>query len=270
MNHVTRYAARAGAVAAAVILIGSSTWATERGLGRAGGYGTPFAGNRIVYGERQAFNGATAFTWARTNVFGQVQEVGVSIPRSLIWNPRHGHGPLGAFVSLEFPDVVKDSTFFNHFEGHWEPSGHPPNAFATPHFDLHFYGIPESDVWNIVPPDTRVPDANQVPPGYVYPGVNDAVPQMGVHATNPADLTRPFTAAMVFGYWGGNMTFIEPMVTREYLMRRPNFALSVPRPQYLYRATQYPSVFRSHFNQRSQSYEFTFTGFSGISAPPVG
>jgi len=265
---VTHHTARAGMVAAAAVLIAASASASGRGIGRSGSSGTPYAGNRIIYGERQTFGGLQAYTWVRTNVLGKVQEIGVRIPAELIMNPTNGPGPLGAFLSLDYPDIVKDSTFLDHFEAHWNPQGHEPDVFAAPHFDFHFYGIPESEVWGIVPPDTRVPNPNRLPAGYFYPGVDAAVPMMGVHAIDPRDLDREFSASMVMGYWGGDLTFIEPMVTQEFMLRRPNFAMAVPRPQYLDRQTEYPAVFRSRYDPRARAYELTLSGFSSINAAP--
>lgn len=225
---------------------------------------------RVVLGESQRIpGGASAYTWARLDSRGQVSEVGASVPAAMIWNPRFGNGPLGAFLSLKFPREAQETTYFNHFEAHWNPAGHPPMNYEVPHFDLHFYSIPESDVWKVNGPDSHAPTADALPPGYIYPGVNEAVPFMGVHAMDMHDMSQPFTMTTVAGFWHGQMTFLEPMVTREFLMRSPNHVLPVPRPRYLYRATQYPSVYRSFYNARLRAYEFTYSGFSPIQTGPV-
>src|SRR5687767_7571923 len=57
-------------------------------------------------------------------------------------------GPAGAIAVLNYPPVVKATTYFNHVEIHSEPNGHPnnpgyvqANRYLVPNFDFHFYGI---------------------------------------------------------------------------------------------------------------------------------
>ena len=121
-----------------------------------------------------------------------------------------GTGPAGALAVVEFPREVQSSSILNHFEMHREEHGHTPPPFLVPHFDLHFYDLPSSQVAAIGNADTAAPDAAHLADGYVYGGPEAFVPQMGGHALNPADLQKPFTAVMINGYYGGRMIFIEP------------------------------------------------------------
>jgi hypothetical protein len=227
---------------------------------------------RTEMGESQVVNGHTATTYAHLNASGNVDEVGVTVPYDLITNPpapdsegmQTNHGPAGSFLSIAWPQVVKDQTFFNHYEMHWNPNGHEPEAWMVPHFDLHAYGVSEADVFAVTPPDTAPPAADRLPEGYVYPGVDQCVPQMGVHAVIPGPEALP-PSTIVLGYYHGAMTFVEPMVTQEKLMEKQSFSLEIRKPDALDRSTLYPTRFRAIFETKNNRYKFVFDNFEMVS-----
>jgi hypothetical protein len=212
--------------------------------------------------EQRTANGKVK-SWAVVGTHNLVRKVGVTIPLALIASPpsEPGKGPAGAIAVLEFPDTVKNQTVLNHFEFHWEAQGHPPDVFFVPHFDLHFYTVPESQVWMVIPPDPVSPEQSRIPAGYFYPGPGETVPQMGVHAVQPADLERIFTDVLIFGFYGGKMTFIEPMVTQKMLLEKKDFELKVPVPKTLGRSTLYPTKFTAHYRRGTDSFRFEFSDF---------
>lgn len=243
---------------------------------------------RIVTGQSQTVSGATVSTWARLDATDTVIEAGVTLPLSIIQNPpapvinratRHaGHehradeieavGPAGAFVVTDFPDIVKQTTYLNHFELHWNPIGHPPARYGAAHFDFHFYNDTVAEVLAITPPDPVAPAANRIPTGYIYTGPQETVPQMGVHAVNASELdpnAPPFLASMILGYYNGNMNFVEPMITQAALLNKQSITLAVPRPAVLGMATRYPTKFTATYSQELNAYQCTFTDFVNVS-----
>ncbi|HZO86691.1 MAG TPA: hypothetical protein VFB38_00025 [Chthonomonadaceae bacterium] len=223
----------------------------------------------LVNGETQQVAGRSVTTWAQVGPNNMVQEVGVTVPADLIQNPpaQAGAGPAGALVTPAFPAVVQNTTFFNHFELQWEPNGHPPAVYSVPHFDFHFYGVPVAQVQAVTAPDTAVPDASRIPAGYTYPGVNAVVPQMGAHASPDADFAPgapAFTKTLIFGYYGGNLTFLEPMITQAFLNQRQNFTIAVPRPAALGRNTLYPTLLTVTYNAGTNSYDLVFSNFVSV------
>jgi hypothetical protein len=220
----------------------------------------------IVRGQSTQVCGAPVSTWAEVGPNHRVLAVGVTVPLCIAQNPpaKPGKGPVGAVAVLRFPKVVQETTFFNHFEMQWNPHGHPPACcFGLPHFDFHFYGIPVAREWKFGPRDPRAPASDRMPAGYVYPGADQCVPNMGVHAVRPRDVTpgHPFIISMVAGFYGGNMNFIEPMVTRYYLLGKKSFSLDVPMPAVLGRQTLYPTRFRGTYDSRRRAYRLVFSGF---------
>jgi hypothetical protein len=233
---------------------------------------TTGSSTRLVQGAQQQVAGAgTVATWARVDRNDVVMEVGATIPLALAQNMSNlqpGTGPAGALVSLPFPAQVRSSTFFNHFQVQAEPEGHPPfPRYGAAHFDLHFYAVPEEQVRQVTAPDLTPPAPERVPAGYTYPGVEQAVPEMGVHALANAEFApgaAPFSATMVLGYYRGQMTFLEPMVTQALLLQRQSFTLPVPRPAVLGRSTRYPTRFTATFVPESNTYQFVFSDFVAV------
>src|SRR5688500_2661010 len=103
---------------------------------------------QLVFGDAAVVDGNVVVSWARVHEDHGVKEVGVTIPVAVFDDmpDEDGDGPAGAFASLAFPDVVRETTYFNHVELHSNPHGHPtgpgsvnPDRNRVPHFDFHFY-----------------------------------------------------------------------------------------------------------------------------------
>ena len=232
---------------------------------------------RLVIGDATVVQGNVVVTWARVRANGDIKQVGVAIPVALFDNQPTdpGDGPAGAIASLVFPEIVRDNTFFNHFELHSNPYGHDtalgsanPIRNSVPHFDFHFYAIDEAAVLRI--PATR-PGPPFVlpallPAGYRQPG--PSISQMGRHTTAQSNFDDPgfLIADMITGFLPNatQMHFIEPMVSRELLLERNDFALPVPRPAVFGRTMRYPKEFTAEYDADSDAYHFIFSGFETV------
>ena len=69
-----------------------------------------------------------------------------------------------------------------------------------------------------------------------------------------------FAKTMVFGYYHARPIFLEPMITREELLRRRSFTLAVPNVPGEPITTRAPTLFRADYERASQSYRFIFSG----------
>jgi hypothetical protein len=207
------------------------------------------------------------FSWEKMNG-AEVLEAGMTIPSAIVANPprQPGKGPAGAIAVIGFPKIVEDTTCLNHFELNWESHGHEPQVFMHPHFDFHFYGVPVAEVMHVSIPDPSPPSAESIPAGYAYPGPEFAVPQMGVHAVRPADLEKPFTDVLILGFYGGHMTFIEPVATRARLLQRQPITYAIPVPPVMGRITRYPTKFRLVYDLEAEAWHLIFSDFVTTSA----
>jgi hypothetical protein len=172
-----------------------------------------------------------------------------------------------AIVAL--PAGVAAATGFNHLGVNWEVHGHPPALFMTPHFDFHFYTDAPESVAAVDCTDLRKPAG--LPAAYTLPDIEIpdmgtlvglCVPGMGMHAIPSAEveLTDPFQASMIVGYYGGRLTFIEPMISRARLMQGAGFAIAVPpAPSGLPSSVRWPSSFEAAYDADARAYRLTFT-----------
>lgn len=173
---------------------------------------------------------------------------------------------------LPLPSTEAYATPYKFGMVNWNPMGHAP-IYTSPHFDFHFYLDEPSQVdairlgpcWGVTNCDdfqkAIAPVANQfMPQGYQdFQGVEA---QMGNHMGDPSSPEfngQPFTKTFVYGKNDARVTFLEPMITRDYLLGLQNRSQSVCTPinqpqqwqrtgwyptQYCIRYTSAPSVYR--------------------------
>lgn len=133
---------------------------------------------------------------------------------------------VGDLAELEIPDSFPGN--FEHIGAWYNPIGHPPpTVYDVPHFDLHCYTISKeekhtiegsalfggTDVPTPLPPD-------QLPPGYFQD--HSVVPEMGLHwfdSMAPEFQGGDFTHTNIYGSYQGDLIFVEPMITAEFLTR---------------------------------------------------
>jgi hypothetical protein len=169
----------------------------------------------------------------------------------------------------------------------WNPEGHhPPEIYGLPHFDFHFYWTPHAEVAAITPaaPDFAAKANAPIDPAFVperyfvaKPPEGDlasvAVPGMGVHWNDVLapelqamlgdfDAHEPFTKTFIYGSWDGRFTFAEPMITREYLLRRTSEVIPVPKPQRYAQPGWYPAAYRIYHDAQKQEYRVAIMDFA--------
>lgn len=225
-----------------------------------------------VEGECADVYGADVCTWATLTGSG-VTEFGVTIPLAsierapeqmeMVWPP-----VLVAMVKL--PAGVTTAMGVDHLTVYWEPHGHPPGPYLTPHFDFHFYNIANDTREAIDCADLTKPA--DVPAGYRFadveiPGVGMlvglCVPAMGMHALLASEMESGeiFDGTMVIGYYHGSPILFEPMIARHMLMRRQSFDLPMPTVSGLPDGVRYPQSFRAEYDVATDAYRFVFSGF---------
>lgn len=221
---------------------------------------------RIFGPEVQLGNGV-----ARTFVEladGRPEEVGVEMSAAALTGlPAMGDHTTNAFV-LELP--ARNSTPYRHVLLNWNPAGHePPGIYDLPHFDFHFYLTSNADRMAIMPTDPqyhtkagKYPAAQYIPAGYVSPAP-EAVPMMGVHwidPTSPELNGQQFTRTFIYGSWDGELTFLEPMITKAFIESKPNIAYSIPVAAKYAVPGYYPDSYQIRFNATTGRHEIVLSG----------
>lgn len=146
---------------------------------------------------------------------------------------------------------------YRFLEFNWNPMGHEPPPWQVPHIDFHFYMMTreEVDAIDLGPAGILISEDHfaravmPVDPKYAGPdfvNVDAAVGQMGNHLIDPASPElQPggplFTHAWIYGCYDGNVTFWEPMTTREFFQTKEDVELDIPLPEAYATAGWYPT-----------------------------
>jgi hypothetical protein len=202
----------------------------------------------------------TAHTFISLDENGKPSTIGIRLSADALNGlPSEGNPDMGGMVPgymLSLPGEA-GSSGFDHCEVDWNPHGHEPLfAYGVPHFDFHFYMISPQEQSQVIPgPDTIPVEPQYIPKDYIS-GVM-AVPDMGTHwsdTTAPEFNGKPFTATFIYGFYHGNMTFLEPMITEAYLETKPDYTFPIKQPEAFQHHGYYPT--KTHLYYDNQNNEF--------------
>ncbi|AUN97741.1 hypothetical protein C0V70_06370 [Bacteriovorax stolpii] len=225
----------------------------------------------------------TAFAHDKT-YWGEKVNVGEGYARSYIVK---GHDKevkeIGIAISEEglngLPDEMKEYTLpmpantevypYKHITFDWNPHGHEPmGVYDKPHFDIHFYFITEEERHAISCMDEdTIPCLMQPDADYLvsdYAPTPAGVPMMGWHWV---DLLSPefnggiFTRTFIYGYYGGETIFIEPMVTIDYLLSKEESTLPIRQPAKFPYDGYYPKNYQVKYDDCMKMYKVVLKDF---------
>jgi hypothetical protein len=227
---------------------------------------------RTVQGECANAFDANVCTWATLDGADRVIEFGATVPLAAVERAPHdmemAWPPLATAI-IRMPAEVTAATGVDHLTIYWEPHGHPPGAYLTPHFDFHFYNLSTGARDAIDCADETKPSAIPAEYGLVDIDIPElgmlvglCVPEMGMHALLASEIESDaiFEGTMVIGYYHGAPIFFEPMIARDMLMRRQSFDLPMPTVSGLPQNVRYPQRFRAEYDVAADAYRFIFSG----------
>lgn len=211
----------------------------------------------IFKGPVAKFQHGSAWTWIEIDGDNKPERIGISIDdaamNSLSPGGMEGDGGHQMTNSLSLQFHPKASlTPFTHALLDWNPNGHEPaGLYDKPHFDFHFYIIPESERKAIPAYETDSTGFLNYPaPGYMpgtyVPGPG-GVPQMGAHwidVTTPELNGQPFTQTFLFGSYNGKVAFYEPMITKAFIDANASFERTFGVPAKFKVSGYYPTKMR--------------------------
>jgi len=253
MQHSLMMIRRASLLLAAVLLL------TTGDVGLAASKGASYEGASVPMGR------GTARVIVRADASGKPISIAAmlsagaleGLPTEPNKNTRDGYWPFPLPMPARGP-----KTGYTHVVIDWNPHGHPPpDVYTVPHFDIHFYVMSADKVGQIAftgadDPATKVSDAALIPDAYqVVP--DTAVDKMGVHAidTNAPEFNgKPFTATFIYGYYKGELTFLEPMIARAFLSTKPDLTLSVRTPPRYSSTAYYPTTYSVRYDAARDVY----------------
>lgn len=219
---------------------------------------TPTPDTRTFLGEPHTVGHGTIRTWVTVDPDRLPLAFGVTFTEGALT----GLPATDTEYPLRFP-AQADETGFTHFVMNWNPHGHIPQAiYGAPHFDFHFYLISPEVRGQITATGEdlarvhQAPAPAEVPRGYVAaPGGHE--PRMGAHWVDPASPEfhgQPFGETFIYGFYGGHLAFLEPMVTLAYLRSRATACREISQPAAYPKPGFYPTQYLLSYDPRARSY----------------
>jgi hypothetical protein len=219
-------------------------------------------------GKPVSLGKGTARTVVRTDGGGKPKSIAIVLTEAALDGlptAAPGTHPNFPYV-LPMPDKGP-RTVVDHVMINWEAAGHSPQkVYGVPHFDFHFYLVSASEREKVDFKDesesaapSQQPPPELLPAGYVIPP-GTAVSGMGVHAINPAAAEfkgQPFAVTFIYGFHDKRQTFLEPMVTLDYLKTKPSFSAPVARPATYLKAGVYPASYSVKYDAAARTYEIS-------------
>ncbi len=140
---------------------------------------------------------------------------------------------------------------WDHMTLDWNPQGHEPAPiYGVPHFDFHFYLIPDAEQAAIAGgPDSTPVEQQFIPQDYASQVIS--VPGMGVHWADTLSAEfhgTPFTETFIYGFYQGQMVFVEPMVTRDFLASHPDVSSPVKQAAEYQTPGSYPTSYSVRYD----------------------
>lgn len=216
--------------------------------------------SNTFYGSSVPIGKGVARAWVSVNSNGDPTAVGINISEKGL---EELPDSMAQFV-LPLP-IGKGKGFYTHALLDWNPEGHEPSGtYDLPHFDFHFYIIPNEDRMAIGLTDTvkfaNAPVSKYVPSSYMQ--IPGGVPEMGAHW---ADLLssefngQPFTKTYVWGSYDGKFVFWEPMVTLKYLLSHPNDLDTLRQPKAYQHDGWYANSYKVSYSTNLNEYTVALT-----------
>ncbi|MFV8257664.1 DUF5602 domain-containing protein [Bdellovibrio bacteriovorus] len=201
----------------------------------------------VVWGPPTTMGNGEVRTFIETTDLGEPLSIGVAFPKEAM-DGLSEHAPEVFVVALPTTMALPP---YNHVMLDWMPHGHEPESvYGRPHFDFHFYMMSSEDRQKITcqGEDEAVclkqPAPELIPP--FYTPTPAGVPQMGWHWVDPRSPEyngQPFTSTMIYGFYNGEMNFIEPMMTKEFIQATTWFASLIPVPDKVMISGHYPTAY---------------------------
>lgn len=211
--------------------------------------------------------GGVARTFVSATKSGELMEIGVALSEKVLIALMKDGGETYMKV-LQLPKQFNIAPF-QHVLMDWNSHGHEPEfLYGLPHFDFHFYTISSEEreaitglPGNVMDPEP--PASQYLPMGYIQtPG---RVPAMGTHWVDP---TSPefqqggvFTRTMIYGSNSGEVIFIEPMITLDYLLNGAKGAFPIKQPAAFAQTGHYPTQYSIRYDSQRKDYIVSLMSF---------
>jgi hypothetical protein len=217
-------------------------------------------------GESEPLGDGIVYSWVTLDAEGNPSAIGVNFTELALSGL-----PEGEVVEYILPLPEEASaTAYDHIGIDWNPEGHEPQGiYDSAHFDVHFYMIGQEERDKITATEEdmanleKEPEPEFIPEGYVStPG---GVPRMGAHwidPTSPEFSGQPFGETFIYGFYDGEMVFVEPMVTIDFLKTKPELTKPLKLPKSYPTNAYYPTSYSVRYSETGSEYTVALEGMT--------
>jgi hypothetical protein len=216
---------------------------------------TTFKQPTTTYGKTVALFDGKAQSFVLKDAAGVPQTIGFSFSEDALTNLP------GTNTMVTIPAPEDNGTLVDHMSVDFNVHGHEPvGVYDVPHFDLHFYMIPEMEQMAIVPGSEMevLPPAEYIPQDYIPFPSGD--PMMGKHwgdQTSKEFHGQPFDRTFIYGSYNGKFIFHEAMVTLDFFKSKQSFTDPVKQQQKVQREGYYPQTYSVTYDAANKIYTVT-------------
>lgn len=215
-----------------------------------------------VSGDPVAVGNGTARTFVNFDYYGEPSELGVSFTATALMGLPEDQHMTTYELKLPILPAGVDVHPFRHVVMNWNPKGHEPeDVYGAPHFDFHFYLIPSAIQQAITCENAdKAICMKPVLPEFIphaYAPTPAGVPTMGWHWIDTLSGEwhgQPFTSTFIYGYYNGLMSFLEPMITREFFLSKKTLDAPIRQPLKFPYEGFYPASYAIRYDAVKDEY----------------
>ncbi|CRK54435.1 conserved exported hypothetical protein [Rhodococcus sp. RD6.2] len=232
--------------------------------------------DNLLTGQSVPVGDGSGHTYVTLTDDGTPDAVGIRLSATALDGlPHDMNAPMQVF-QLDLPPDAPP-TVFDTVTVDWNPHGHEPQGvFTAPHFDMHFFMQDRAEIAAITPtrPEFAI-QASTLPPGQYMPAdyipppgppALQTVPNMGLHWTDATEgVGTPdfvFDQILVAGSWDGAFTFLEPMMTREWMLTKQSVDETVKQPAAYAESGYYPTTYTVNYDDTTDEYVVELGGMT--------
>ena len=213
------------------------------------------------YGESKPFGGDSIRSWIKTDVNGNPSSIGVSFKQSA-FAKLEGQDDSMFMMMLPTSGAMMLASPFDHIEVDWSKKGDTDPPYNVSHFDVHCFAVDmasQNGVMAGMDNMTMMMDTMLIPHGYEM--MMDAEAMMGVHAMDTTDHTNPFNHTCMYGFYHGDLYFMEPMIAKTYLDSKTNFSADIKQPTKFKKSGWYPTKYYVRYDSNINEYQISIDNF---------
>jgi hypothetical protein len=214
-------------------------------------------------GTTMPFGGDSIRSWMKGNLDGNIftlTSMGVTFPQQ-------AYSKLEMDSDMMFMmDLPITGGSLGHIEVDWNPHGDPkPSLYTNAHLDVHFFYVDTMKLMAVMAgTDTATSnmDKKYLPPDYKLDPFAEA--GMGVHAFDTTGKEfggQPFDYTVAYGYYHGDLYFIEPMIAKTFLDSKPNISPVIKQPVLFRKNGVYPTEYSIAHDPGTNTYTISINNF---------